>query len=225
MSGTGTGEFGVDGSPVQAYAAMSDDTYAAGLVHAAVPPGATVLELGCGTGRVTRPLLALGHPVVAVDGSAALLAHVHGARTVCADVEGLDLDERFDVVLLMSYLVESGRREALLNACGRHVADGGSVILQRLPPRIFETLDTLDQQVDGMHHRVRTSRPGRACSPSPWNTAWVIRSGPTPEPAGSCSDEELPQVLAAAGLQVRPLPEHRRLDPRRGGPGVTVGWR
>jgi SAM-dependent methyltransferase len=201
MSGTGTGEFGVDGSPVEAYAAMSDDTYAAGLVHAAVPPGATVLELGCGTGRVTRPLLELGHPVVAVDGSPAMLAHVHGARTVCADIEGLDLDERFDVVLLMSYLVECGRREALLSACGRHVADGGSVILQRLPPRIFETLDTLDQQVDGAHHRVRTSRPG----PGLLTITVEHRLGDQVwTHTGTCrqlSDEELPQVLAAAGLR------------------------
>jgi 16S rRNA A1518/A1519 N6-dimethyltransferase RsmA/KsgA/DIM1 with predicted DNA glycosylase/AP lyase activity len=35
------------------------------IVHDATGPGTSVLELGCGTGRITHPLVALGHPVVA----------------------------------------------------------------------------------------------------------------------------------------------------------------
>ena len=31
------------------------------IVHAAVPTGASILELGCGAGRILRPLVALGH--------------------------------------------------------------------------------------------------------------------------------------------------------------------
>jgi len=52
------------------------------IVHAAVPPGASILELGAGAGRVTHPLVALGHPVVAVDESAEMLARIRGAETV-----------------------------------------------------------------------------------------------------------------------------------------------
>jgi SAM-dependent methyltransferase len=47
------------------------------------PPGSVVVELGCGTGRVTLPLLARGAAVVAVDHSAASLA-VLAARTPVA---------------------------------------------------------------------------------------------------------------------------------------------
>ena len=50
------------------------------IVHAAIPAGAGILELGAGAGRVTHRLLELGHPVVAVDESAEMLARVRGAE-------------------------------------------------------------------------------------------------------------------------------------------------
>ena len=50
-------------------------------------------------------LQALGHPVVAVDQSPEMLAHVHGATTVCTDIEALALGRRFAGVLLASHLV------------------------------------------------------------------------------------------------------------------------
>src|SRR4029079_15696758 len=52
------------------------------LVAAALPPPASLLELGCGTGRVTQQLVARGYSVVAVDESQEMLAHVRGAETV-----------------------------------------------------------------------------------------------------------------------------------------------
>jgi SAM-dependent methyltransferase len=64
-----------------------------------------VLELGCGTGRLADALVALGHPTTGVDQSAAMLAHVHRAAPVLADIEGLDLGRRFDGVVLASHLV------------------------------------------------------------------------------------------------------------------------
>ncbi len=39
------------------------------LIHDAIPDGANILELGAGAGRITRPLIGLGHEVVAVDES------------------------------------------------------------------------------------------------------------------------------------------------------------
>jgi SAM-dependent methyltransferase len=89
------------------------------IVHAATGPGASILELGCGAGRVTHPLVALGHPVVAVDESADMLAHVRGAETVCARIEDLALGRRFDLVLLASHLINSDppTRAAFLAAC------------------------------------------------------------------------------------------------------------
>jgi SAM-dependent methyltransferase len=67
-----------DGCAVELYAllpAMGEPE----IVHAAVPPGASILELGAGAGRMTRPLVELGHPVVAVDESRAMLDRLRGA--------------------------------------------------------------------------------------------------------------------------------------------------
>jgi SAM-dependent methyltransferase len=124
-----------DGSPVELYRLLPP-LGEPELIHGAVPTGALILELGCGAGRVTHPLVELGHPVVAVDESAEMLAYVRGAETVCARIEDLDLERRFPVVLLMSNLVNtpSKQRSAFLRTCRRHVADDGVVLIERLEP-------------------------------------------------------------------------------------------
>jgi SAM-dependent methyltransferase len=110
-----------DGSPVEVYARLPE--LAEGeIVASAIPAGASVLELGCGTGRITRQLVRLGYRVTAVDESAEMLAHVRDAETVQAQIEGLDLGRRFDAVLLASNLVttEPDQRRAFLETCRRH---------------------------------------------------------------------------------------------------------
>ena len=133
------------------------------IVHDAVRPGASILELGCGTGRITHPLVALGHPVVAVDESPEMLAHVRDADTVCARIEELTLGRRFDAVLLASHLINTNdiaTRTALLAACRRHVADDGAVIIQQHPPGWFAAAADAESVRDGIIFRMRdVSRP------------------------------------------------------------------
>ena len=133
-----------DGCPVELYTLLPTAGEPA-LVHAAVPAGAEILELGCGAGRLTHPLIELGHPVTAVDNSADMLAHVRGPAaflvTVLADIETLDLDRRFPVVLLASHLLntpDDRLRGRLLAACRRHLAADGRVLIQWLPPAWFD---------------------------------------------------------------------------------------
>jgi SAM-dependent methyltransferase len=112
------------------------------IVHAAAPAGASILELGCGAGRVTHALMELGHPVVAVDDSAAMLSHVR-AETVCARIGDLDLGRTFDAVLLGSHLVNTpsdSDRRALLAAARRHLLPSGRVIVEWHPPEWFDTV-------------------------------------------------------------------------------------
>lgn len=131
-----------DGSPVQLYALLP----AFGepeLIHAAIPAGATVLELGAGAGRVTQPLAALGHPVLAVDNSAEMLAYVQDAETMLADIESLRLDRRFDTVLLASHLVntpDASQRQALLATAAHHAL--GHVLIQWHPPAWFDRVNS-----------------------------------------------------------------------------------
>jgi SAM-dependent methyltransferase len=127
-----------DGSAVELYevsSARGEDE----LVDAAIGAGSNILELGCGTGRITRGLLALGHQVMAVDESADMIARVAplGIETVCSTIGDLRLERRFDVVLMMSFLInvaDDGERLRLLETCARHVRPGGSVLLQQEVP-------------------------------------------------------------------------------------------
>ncbi|MCX5139564.1 MULTISPECIES: bifunctional 2-polyprenyl-6-hydroxyphenol methylase/3-demethylubiquinol 3-O-methyltransferase UbiG [unclassified Streptomyces] len=133
-AGTGPGAITPDGCAVELYSrlAVNDEP---DIVAAAVPAGSSILELGCGVGRVTHPLIERGFDVTAVDESPQMLERVRGARTVCGPIESLDLgDETFDVVMLASFLVHSGDdrvRDGLLRTCRRYVRDGGSVLFQR----------------------------------------------------------------------------------------------
>ncbi|MGW2346795.1 class I SAM-dependent methyltransferase [Streptomyces sp. NPDC001661] len=131
--GTGPGAITPDGCAVELYSrlAVEDEP---DVVAGAVPAGASVLELGCGVGRVTHALVERGFRVTAVDESPEMLERVRGARTVRGAIESLDLGETFDVVLLGSILVHTGDAEVragMLDACRRHVADGGCVLIQR----------------------------------------------------------------------------------------------
>jgi SAM-dependent methyltransferase len=127
-----------DGSPVAVYLALPPGSVP-DLVHGAVRAGGSILDLGSGPGRMTRPLAALGHPMVAVDDSDEMLDHVGDAERVRADVYALRLGRRFDGVLAASHLINDqapARRAALLDVCRSHVADDGVVLVQRLeqPP-------------------------------------------------------------------------------------------
>jgi len=134
------------------------------IVHeAAGDPAASILELGSGAGRVTAPLVELGHRVVAVDESPEMLGHIKSARTVCARIQDLTLAERFDVVLLASHLINvpgEPERQELLGACVRHVAPDGCVIIEQHAPDWFATAAESESETDGIVFRLRdVSRP------------------------------------------------------------------
>lgn len=74
------------------------------------PAQVSVLELGCGAGRISLPLLEAGARVVGVDTHAGLLSLLDKTATdrgidqhlklLCADMRTLNLKERFDYVLI-----------------------------------------------------------------------------------------------------------------------------
>jgi SAM-dependent methyltransferase len=161
--GSGPGVITPDGCAVELYALLPPMGEPE-LVHAAIPAGASILELGAGAGRMTGRLVELGHPVVAVDESAEMLAHVRGAETVRARIQDLALGRRFEAVLLASFLVNTpdrALRGRFLRACREHVADGGQVLLQRHPPAWFDDAAEGEQTIEGITFRLRDlGRPG-----------------------------------------------------------------
>jgi SAM-dependent methyltransferase len=192
-----------DGSPVQLYALLP----AAGepaLIHAAIPAGATVLELGAGAGRVTQPLAALGHPVLAVDNSPEMLAYVRNAEVIRADIESLRLARRFDAVLLASQLVNTAdalQRRALLATAAHHVHDSGQVLIQWHPPAWFDRVDSTPGQLGQMTITVQDIvRRGDLLSATVHYTAMDLH-WEHPFTAQRLSNSDIQAELDAVGLR------------------------
>jgi SAM-dependent methyltransferase len=202
--GSGPGPITPDGCAVDYYA-MLRPSGEPELIHAAIPERASVLELGAGAGRITHELLSLGHPVVAVDESPEMLAHIHGAETICSPIQSLTLDRTFDLVLLMSFLIETADdqvRSAFLRCCREHVADSGCVILQRHPPEWYDTVQPFTRTTDDgrtiQFTDLHRPQPGVLSA----TTAYTVgdRHWTHSVLSKQVSDEQLEQDLNDAGL-------------------------
>jgi SAM-dependent methyltransferase len=111
-----------------------------------VHPGVRALDLGAGTGRVTRALLDRGASVVACDLSESALdvlrrrcAGRGRLETHVADIRRLPFpDAAFDVVLLMfnvlDFVIAPSERVEAIREAGRVVRPGGSVIMSSQNP-------------------------------------------------------------------------------------------
>lgn len=95
----------------------------------------SVLDAGCGTGRVAIELARRGVDVVGADVDASMLATARRRAPeiewVEADLSALDLGRTFEVVVLagnVPLFTPPGTQPALVGGCSRHVAPGGALI-------------------------------------------------------------------------------------------------
>jgi SAM-dependent methyltransferase len=95
----------------------------------------SVLDGGCGTGRVAIELARRGLDVVGVDLDSDMIgvarAKAPELTWVHADLSELDLPTRFEAIVLAGNVipyVASDRRHATVVACARHLAPGGRLI-------------------------------------------------------------------------------------------------
>jgi SAM-dependent methyltransferase len=108
------------------------------LADYAAPPGepCSVLDLGCGTGRVSLDLAAAGHRVTGLDLDPRLGAELRRragernvpAGTVVGDARSFDLGRRFELVLAAMQFLQLLRREeraAALRCVRAHLREGG----------------------------------------------------------------------------------------------------
>ena len=96
---------------------------------------ATVLDAGCGTGRVAIELARRGLAVVGVDNDASMLATARRRNPevawIEADLTQLALGRVFDVVVMagnVPLFTPPGTQAALVAGCARHVAPGGALV-------------------------------------------------------------------------------------------------
>ena len=118
-----------------------------------VRPDDSWVDLGCGSGVLTKELLALGASVVAVDGSPRMLSHAreqigleYAGRVnwIQSDVQSIDAlkDGAYDGVLCSSVVEYLDRPGALLKEVARILIPGGVLVIS-LPPtwsvvRVFQ---------------------------------------------------------------------------------------
>jgi 2-polyprenyl-3-methyl-5-hydroxy-6-metoxy-1,4-benzoquinol methylase len=95
----------------------------------------TVLDAGCGTGRVAIELARRGVRVVGVDVDASMLATARAQDPSITwiehDLTTFELGEQFDVVLLagnVPLFTPSGTQSALVAHCARHVGPEGVLV-------------------------------------------------------------------------------------------------
>jgi SAM-dependent methyltransferase len=107
------------------------------LLDAMVPPGARILDAGCGTGRVGAALADRGHTVVGVDADPVLVeaarADHPGPTWLVADLAELDLPgDPFDAAVVagnvMTFLAPGTEREVLRRLAAHLRPDGVLVV-------------------------------------------------------------------------------------------------
>ncbi|MFI6230557.1 class I SAM-dependent methyltransferase [Micromonospora echinospora] len=107
------------------------------LLDAMVPPGARILDAGCGTGRVGAALAERGHTVVGVDADPVLVeaarADHPGPTWLVADLAELDLPgEPFDAAVVagnvMAFVAPGTERDVLRRIAAHLRPDGVLVV-------------------------------------------------------------------------------------------------
>lgn len=95
----------------------------------------SVLDAGCGTGRVAIELARRGHDVVGVDLDPEMLAAARrkapGLTWIEADLAGVDLGRSFDAVVAagnVMIFVTPGQEGAVVANLARHLAPGGLLV-------------------------------------------------------------------------------------------------
>lgn len=111
----------------------------------------SVLDVGCGTGRVAAELQRRGVLVVGIDRDRSMITT---ARTLAPDVEFMvvdaadaDLGRTFDLVAMagnVPLFTPEGTQDALLAGCARHLAAGGRLVAGFQLGRGY-TIETYDQ--------------------------------------------------------------------------------
>ncbi|MFF1699077.1 class I SAM-dependent methyltransferase [Streptomyces sp. NPDC058257] len=207
--GTGPGTITPDGCAVDLYARLSvgDEP---DVIAGAVPAGAHILELGSGVGRVTRPLLERGFRVTAVDESAEMLEKVAAldgrVRAIQSPIEKLDLGERFEVVMLASFLVHDGDvsvRRGMLRACRSHVTDDGCVLIQREGADYHTNLPRERVDPGGYTVRIVSAEPvGDGVNEVHAEYVFPDAVWTQTFPARPLTKEQFEQALGEAGLRV-----------------------
>ena len=138
--------------------------------------GGPVLELGCGTGRVSIPLAEAGSEIWALDLSDQMLAQLRGkleqlsapaiqrVHIVHGNMAGFDLGRKFDLIIVpfraFQALSERAEQETCLECVKEHLSNRGQFILHVFKPKAI--FDDSWIQPESFDWEVTDPRTGKA---------------------------------------------------------------
>lgn len=147
--------------------AMNDTPFYLALAREAAARRHAVLELGCGTGRVTLPIAHEGIEIVGLDNAPAMLdiarrkAATEGLDMtwVEADMRDFHLERRFGLIIIpyrsFLHLLTDADQAACLNAVYRHLVPGGRFALNFFAPPFAPSLDSRKPLISRIHRQMR----------------------------------------------------------------------
>jgi SAM-dependent methyltransferase len=117
--------------------------------------GGPILELGCGTGKLSIPLAEAGFQVVGLDSSPALLEFAasksRDVRWIEGDMRSFELDQRFALVMLPSnnlgHLHTPEDFESCIDNVKRHLLPGGVFVIDVFVPNLKLLLRDANEEV------------------------------------------------------------------------------
>ncbi|WP_426957979.1 class I SAM-dependent methyltransferase [Muricoccus radiodurans] len=188
--------------------------------------GGPVLELACGTGRLTLPLARAGCDVVGLDSSSAMLAAARrkageeslSMHFIAGDMRDFDLRQQFALVVVscnsLAHLLTAEEVQACLTCVRRHLAPGGVLAFDVVLPKP----EALIRPADGWVRLDTGPNPSpavRAEERASYDPVAQIRTSNWRIRVPDAADcvvaplslrqffpQELPLALAAAGLQL-----------------------
>jgi len=131
---------------------------------------ARILELCCGTGRLTLPIAKDGYDISGVDHTASMLAEAKAKASkeglaidfIEADIRTLDLVEKFDLIFIpfnsIHHLYDNQDLFMALNAVKKHLKDGGLFLLDCFNPNIQFMVEGEKEQKEIAEYTTRDGR-------------------------------------------------------------------
>lgn len=143
----------------------NSDTGIAFYTALAQETGGPVLEIACGTGRVSIPIARLGFAVTGLDIVPGMLAQARSksaglpTRWVEGDARAFDLGEQFRLIFVTGNAFQAfltrADQEALLERVRAHLHDEGLFAFETRNPR-WANLETRDEEYEGLFVNLET---------------------------------------------------------------------